>query len=65
MTNPVITHLYFTCITYRVLAMSSDTIEVRVLLRHYWTRDHFTRSTDDAINEVEGEDTTSKFTAAH
>jgi transposase len=34
--------------------MSSDTIEVRVLLRHYWKKGLSVRKAADEINEVEG-----------
>ena len=43
--------------------MSSDTIEVRVLLRHYWKKGLSQRKAADEINEVEGEGTTSKSAA--
>ena len=41
--------------------MSSDAIEVRVLLRHYWKKGLSQRKAVDKINEVEG--TTSKSAA--
>jgi hypothetical protein len=43
--------------------MSSDTIEVRVLLRHYWKKGLSQRKAAEEINEVEGEGTTSKSAA--
>ena len=46
-----------------ISTMSSDTIEVRVLLRHYWKKGLSQRKAADEINEVEGEGTTSKSAA--
>jgi transposase len=43
--------------------MSSDTIKVRILLRHYWRKSLSVRAAADEINEVEGEGTTSKPSA--
>ena len=43
--------------------MPSDTIEVRVLLRHYWKKGLSVRDAAKAINDVEGEGTTSKSAA--
>ena len=51
-------------ILLRAFTMSIDTIEVRVLLRHYWKKDFSTRKAADAINEVEGEGTVGKTAAA-
>jgi transposase len=43
--------------------MSSDTIEIRILLRHYWKKGLSQRKAVDEINEVEGEGTKSKSAA--
>ena len=43
--------------------MSGDTIETRVLLRHYWKKGLSVREAADEINEVEGAGTTSKSSA--